>query len=81
MLWPVAHLYDESIDTETGSSGTPTAITWRGSRMHVRSVLSVWQSPDEHRLYRLSVTTPEGNPGIAEISGTHENYRMRAIWL
>jgi hypothetical protein len=77
----VPQLYDEPITTETTASGIPAALHWRGTRMHVRSVLAVWQAPGEGRLYRVGVTAPGGEPGIAEIAGGASGWRLRHLWL
>lgn len=76
----MSKLYDEPISTETTAAGTPSAITWRGGRMHVRSVLAVWQAPGEGRLYRVGVTGPGGEPGVAEIAGGSGGWRLRHLW-
>lgn len=48
--------------------------------MHVRSVLAVWQAPGEGRLYRVGVTGPGGEPGVAEIAGGSGGWRLRHLW-
>ncbi len=76
----MSQLFDEPITAETTPAGTPSAITWRGGRMHVRSVLGVWQAPGEGRLYRVGVTVPSGEPGVAEIAGSPGGWRLRHLW-
>jgi hypothetical protein len=78
--WPVSHLYDEPISAETRAGGVPAAITWRGSRMHVRQVMSVWQMPGDARLYRVGVTTADGRSGMAEIVAAPGAWRLRRYW-
>ena len=56
------------------------SITWRGGRMHVRSVLAVWQAPGEGRLYRVGVTAASGEQGVAEIAGHAGSWRLRHLW-
>ena len=76
----MSKLYDEPITAEITPAGTPASITWRGGRMHVRSVLAVWQAPGEGRLYRVGVTAPTGEPGVAEIAGHAGTWRLRHLW-
>ncbi|RAY14550.1 hypothetical protein DPM19_12270 [Actinomadura craniellae] len=73
-------MYDEPISAETRVGGHPAAITWRGRRMHVRQVLSVWQMPGDARLYRVGVTTADGAAGMAEIVASPDTWRLRRYW-
>jgi hypothetical protein len=75
------HLLNEPISADTTPAGVPVALRWRGDRMPVRSVLAVWQAPGEGRLYRVGVTAPDGEPGIAEIATGTDGWRIRHLWL
>jgi hypothetical protein len=79
-MFDVPQLYNEPIRAEITPAGTPAAFHWRGGRMHVRSVLAVWQAPGEGRLYRVGVTTAGGEPGVAEIAGGTDGWRLRHLW-
>lgn len=73
-------LYDEPITAEVTPSGTPAAISWRGTSMPVRHVHSVWQAAGDVRLFRIGVTA-DGRQGLAEIAGTGASWRLLRIWL
>jgi hypothetical protein len=76
----MSQLYDEPISAQTTESGTPSAISWRGARMHVRHVHSVWQAAGDVRLFRIGVTAGDRS-GVAEIAGNGGDWRLLRIWL
>ncbi len=76
----VPTLLDEPIDTETTRTGTPITLHWRKGRLPVRQVCAIWQAPGQGRLYRVGVTTPGGQPAIAEITERAGGWRLRYLW-
>lgn len=68
---------DAPIDIEIGPTGTPTAITWKGTRVPVR-VLGRW----EGRVYRIAVTLADG-PAIGEIARDQDGTRgtLHRWWM